>query len=119
MKTIIENQNQTNHKTVAGVIILTVGALLLINQLNLFFIPGWLFSWPMWLIAFGIYTGVKHNFRKPIWVIMIFLGVAFLFTENVADASRVVWPAGIIGAGLWMVLRHHKKADTDYPEKSV
>ncbi|HEY2582154.1 MAG TPA: DUF5668 domain-containing protein, partial [Mucilaginibacter sp.] len=84
--------NSLNGKTMAGIIILIIGAMLLVNQLNLFFIPGWLFSWPMWIIAYGLYMGGKYNFRKPIWIWMIVIGTAFLFSENFNDADRVVWP---------------------------
>ena len=120
METIIENQNKPhNGRTMAGVIIIIIGGMLLINQLNLFFIPGWLFSWPMWIIAYGVYMGAKYNFRKQIWAIMIVVGTAFLLTENVDNAERVVWPVAIMGTGLWMVLKHQKRVrDQEYKESS-
>ncbi|HEY4194935.1 MAG TPA: DUF5668 domain-containing protein [Mucilaginibacter sp.] len=112
MKTIIENPGIQQHKgrTTVGAIILIIGTLLLIDQFNLAFIPDWLFSWPMILVAVGIYSGVKHNFQKSFAFIMIFLGIAFLFTENIDDADRVVWPAMIIAAGSWMVFKNRKTA---------
>ena len=120
MKTIIDNPNiHHNGRTTVGAIILIIGSLLLIDQLNLFFIPDWLFSWPMILIGIGVYSGVRHNFRKPIAAIMILLGVAFLFTENIDDADRIVWPLAIIAAGSWMVFRHKKPvAGIPYKESS-
>lgn len=113
MKTIIENPNIQQHKsrTTVGAIILIIGSLLLIGQFDL--VPDWLFSWPMILIAVGVYSGVKHHFRKPFATIMIILGMAFLFTENINNADRVVWPIAIIAAGTWMILKQHKKADTN------
>ena len=120
METTIENTNKPhNGRTMAGIIILIIGGILLINQLDLFFIPNWLFSWPMWIIAYGAYMGGKYNFRKPIWAIMILLGTAFLLTENIANADRIVWPVAIIGTGLWLVLKHKKNlADTPNKESS-
>ena len=123
MKTIIENPNIQQHKsrTTVGAIILVIGSLLLIGQFDL--LPDWLFSWPMILIAVGVYSGVKHHFRKPFATIMIILGMAFLFTENINNADRVVWPIAIIAAGTWMILKQHKKSDaniidTEYKESS-
>ncbi len=107
-----------NGKAMAGVIILIIGGLLLIDQLNLFFIPGWLFSWPMWIIAYGVYMGGKYNFRKPIWIWMIVLGTAFLFTDNFNNADRIVWPVAIIGVGTWMVLRNKKHTDIPHTENA-
>src|SRR5580693_3158520 len=120
METNISNTNKpTNGKTMAGIIIAAIGGMLLINQLDLFFIPGWLFSWPMWIIAYGLYMGGKYNFRKPVWIWMIVIGTAFLFTENIDNSERLVWPIAIIGVGAWMVMRHsNKPADTQYPNSN-
>lgn len=120
MKTIIENPGiHYSSRTIVGAIILIIGSLLLIDQLNLFFIPDWLFSWPMILIAIGIYSGVKNNFKKPIAVILIFLGVAFLFSDNIDNAGEIIWPAAVIATGAWMVLKHSKPAtETQYKESS-
>ena len=111
---IINQKTPHNGKTMAGIIVLIIGSLLLIDQLNLFFMPHWLFSWPMIIIAYGVYMGGKYNFRKPIWMWMIVLGTAFLFTENFHQADRIVWPIAIIGAGTWMVLRQNGRSQIPY-----
>jgi hypothetical protein len=110
METNISNPNTShNGKTMAGIIIVIIGGLLLIDQFDMFFIPHWLFSWPMWIIAYGVYMGGKYNFRKPVWIWMIVIGTAFLLTENVDNSERLVWPVAIIGVGAWMVMRHNNK----------
>jgi len=117
METNIANPIKShNGKTMAGIIILVIGVMLLVDQLNLFFIPGWLFSWPMWIIAYGVYMGGKYNFRKPIWIWMIVIGAAFLFSENVDDSDRIVWPVAIMAVGTWMVVKQsNKPANVEYP----
>jgi hypothetical protein len=116
METNIINPNTPNNgKVMAGIIVVIIGGLLLINQLNLFFIPGWLFSWPMLMIAYGVYMGGKYNFRKPIWIWLIVLGTAFLFTQNFDDTGRLVWPVCVIGVGAWMVLKHNRHNNVQYP----
>ncbi len=95
----------------AGIIILFIGGILLIDQLNLFFIPGWLFSWPMLIIAYGLYLGAKYHFRKPIWIWMVVLGTSFLFTENFDNADRIVWPVAVMGIGTWMVLKNTRHTE--------
>ncbi len=119
MDTQIKDTNVThNGRTMAGIIILIIGGMLLIDQLDLFFIPHWLFSWPMWLIGYGLYMGGKYNFRKPVWAVLVFIGTMFLFTENVPDAGRIVWPAGIIATGLYLVMKNNKKVDANYSDNS-
>ncbi len=116
MTTNIENPNaQHNGRTIAGIIILVIGCIFLVDQLNLFFIPHWLFSWPMWMIAYGVYMGGKYNFKKPIWLWITVIGTAFLLTENLDNAERFVWPIAIIGVGTWMVLKQRKPVDVQYP----
>ncbi|MGZ3872465.1 MAG: LiaF transmembrane domain-containing protein [Mucilaginibacter sp.] len=116
METIIDNPNKQNGKTMAGIIIVIIGGLLLIDQLDLFFIPGWLFSWPMWIIAYGIYMGGKYNFKKPVWLWLVVMGTAFLLTENFDNADKIVWPVAIIGTGAWMVMKHTKHHETSYQQ---
>jgi hypothetical protein len=114
METTIGNHNKYNGKTTAGLIILAIGGLLLIDQLSWFFIPGWLFTWPMWIIAYGLYVGGKYNFTKPVSIWIIAIGVALLLTENINNADRVVWPVAIISAGAFMVMKHSKPSPATY-----
>ncbi|WPU93098.1 DUF5668 domain-containing protein [Mucilaginibacter sabulilitoris] len=112
-----QSNNPNRGKAMAGVILLVVGGVLLLKQFGDFFIPSWIFSWPMWLIAWGLYLGAKHNFRKASWAILTFLGIAFLFNENIPDAGRIVWPIAIIAFGMWLILRRGKNSDPEFWEK--
>ncbi len=107
MKTLIETNTHNNGKLVAGILIATLGGLLLINQFSPLFIPDWLFSWPMWLIGWGLYIGGKHNFRNNSWLVSVLLGVAFLCTQNIYHADVVVWPIVIMTWGLCMIYRNN------------
>jgi len=109
--------NPRNGKALAGIILLAVGAILLIRQFEFFFIPHWLFTWPMWLIFWGLFIGARSNFHKPSSLILLFLGVVFLLNENINGASDFVWPIAIIAFGLWMILRRHSSFDKGYWEK--
>jgi len=108
---IVTPNNPRNGKALAGIILLAVGAMLLIKQLDFFFVPGWLFSWPMWLVGWGLFIGAKTNFHKPSSFLLILLGIVFLINENFDRADRVVWPIAIIGFGLWLILRRHSHFD--------
>jgi hypothetical protein len=116
MEMHIENPNkQHNGRTIAGIIILLIGGMLLIDQFDWFFIPHWLFSWPMWLIGYGLYLGGKYNFRKPVWAVLVFIGVAFLFSENIGNADRIIWPIGIIATGVYLVTKHTRPVESVPP----
>ncbi|HTD42132.1 MAG TPA: DUF5668 domain-containing protein [Mucilaginibacter sp.] len=114
MNNDIDLQNKPrNNKALAGIILLLVGLVLLVHQLDFFLFPGWLFSWPMILVAIGLYSGAKHNFRNTGWLIMVMLGVVFTLDDAVKgyDMSRVTWPIFIIIFGLWLILRRGNRFD--------
>ncbi|PJJ80111.1 LiaF transmembrane domain-containing protein [Mucilaginibacter auburnensis] len=113
--TNIHSQNGPGKgKVVGGVILLALGAILLLKQLDLFFFPHWIFSGPMWIIGAGLYFGANSNFKKPIWLLVISFGCITLLGEIFPgfDSSDIVWPAILIIVGVWMILRRNKKAAT-------
>jgi predicted membrane protein len=107
------NSPKNNGKVFAGLILLVVGSLLLLRQFSFFFFPGWLFSFPTLLIVIGLYTGYKHNFKNPSWFIMVLIGTIFLSRHILPwfDLRDFVWPIGIIGLGLWLILRRNHTAN--------
>ncbi len=109
--------NPRNGKALAGIILLVVGGVLLIRQFDFFFIPHWLFTWPMWLIFWGLFIGARSNFHKPSSYMLVAIGIIFLINENFHGASNIVWPMAIIAFGAWLILRRHNKFDHDYWNK--
>jgi len=111
-------ENPNKNKAIAGVILLAIGGIFLLRQFSFFIMPGFLFSWPMVLIIWGIYIGAKHNYKKASWVIMVILGVVFLINENVNNSGNIVWPVAIIAFGLWLILRKGKHgSDPEFWER--
>lgn len=98
-----------NGKSIAGVIILVIGVLLLLQQSNLFFFPDWLFSFPMAIIAVGFFIGAKNNFRNVASIILIIIGTAFLLDDIIPGFDDIVWPVMIISFGIWLILKRNKK----------
>jgi hypothetical protein len=112
MKTIIENHDiHHNSRTTVGAIILIIGSLLLIDQLDLAFIPDWLISWPLIFIGAGVYSGIRHNFRNKAWFIFILLGVAFMLENSGLFISNVIWPVALIAFGVFIIARRSYVGD--------
>jgi len=106
-------KNPRNGKALAGIILLMAGVILLFRQFDFFFIPHWLFTWPMLLIGWGLFIGARSNFHKPAPFILILLGVICLVDENFSGASQFIWPVGIIVFGLWLILRRNTSFSFD------
>jgi len=111
MKTIIETQHRYNGRMIAGALIVIIGTLLLVDQLNLVFFPDWLFNWPLILIGIGLYVGVKHNFQNWSWMIWIGVGLAYMLDDALPglNAGDYIWPGAIILVGIYLIVRHGEK----------
>lgn len=102
----------------AGLILLTVGVLLLLHQLGFYF-PTWLISWPMLLIVLGLLTIVKHGFRQPVWIFFIGAGSLFMLDKLNPEIGihRFIWPAILIMIGLWVIFGKHRPWNPERWEK--
>jgi len=103
------NFNNPRHtgRVYGGLFLLAIGAIFFLKQADFFFFPGWLFSWPMILIAVGIYTGLKHNFRGAGWIIPIAIGFIFLIDrmDFGFNLHRFIFPIILVCIGLSLILR--------------
>lgn len=91
----------------AGLFLLVAGGLLLLKTLNVFFFPAWFFTWPVFLIAIGLFSGLRHNFRGGFWLIAIFIGGLLLWDRMNPSLylNRFIAPIIIMGMGLLFILR--------------
>src|SRR5450432_797501 len=63
-----------------GIFILFLGVAALVKA-SVTDLPDWLFSWQMFLIALGFFSGLKHGFRGGSWFIFMLIGGIFLVNE--------------------------------------
>src|SRR5579875_2902543 len=63
-----------------GLFIIAVGAALFLKASGIFF-PRWFFTWPVLLIAFGFFAGIRDGFRHIGWLIPVAIGGIFLADE--------------------------------------
>lgn len=96
----------------AGLLLLCVGAILLLKEFGFPF-PGWLFTWPMILVAFGLLAGAGNSFRDPGWIIITGIGSVFLLDKiwPAIPIHHFIWPVVIIALGLIIMLapRRHRQ----------
>lgn len=106
--------NSHNNNLTAGLLILIVGSVLLLQRLGIFF-PGWIFSWPMLIIAIAMIILVKHQFRSGFGFFMLLFGTFFLLKREFYfpfDIGTYLIPIGLILLGLYlMIFRKSYKDD--------
>ncbi len=111
-KPYVRKRPEPNHK-LGGLVLIAVGILFLLNRIpqtaGLF--PHWFFTWPMILIAIGIFTGVKNGFRHIAWLIFIAIGCYFLLYENNLISLNLrpyALPAGLILLGIIVLVKKNR-----------
>lgn len=90
-----------------GLIILSVGLVLLFDRTGLIDFPRWILSWPMILIVVGVVTGIGKNFKGVGWLVLIIVG-SFLLLAKMPEYSylkQYALPLGVITVGTLLVLR--------------
>lgn len=93
-----------------GIFIVVIGVALLVRRAGVD-IPHWLFSIESFLIAFGIYLGLRHSFKRLVWIVPIAIGGLLLLDDFYPhyDLRDFIWPLLIIGFGLFIMLRSSRR----------
>jgi len=101
-------------RLIGGFAIVIIGGLFLIREMGVW-LPEWLFTWQMLLIAIGLVGAIKHRFTTFGWLVPILVGVAFMLQEYWQDmnVTHYFWPIAIILIGLFMIFRPKKRICRD------
>jgi predicted membrane protein len=94
------------NRVLTGVFLLVIGALLMAKTAGVFF-PSWFFTWPMILIAVGIYSAFQHRFKGGAWMLFLLVGSIFL-ADKISDNFYLrpyFWPIILISTGIFFILR--------------
>lgn len=102
----INNYRGRGSRIWSGFILVCVGVVLLAYKMGAP-IPGWVFTWPVLLIAIGFLVGIKSRFRNPGAFIMILIGGIFLIDQSVPGINfhNYILPVILIGVGILYILR--------------
>jgi predicted membrane protein len=92
-----------------GVFLLLIGSLLLAYKMGAPF-PSWMFTWPVLLLAIGLFIGIKSHFHNPGSFILILIGGVFLVDQLAPgfNLQNFILPIILIGLGILFILRPRK-----------
>ena len=88
--------------------------LLMLRKLNMVPYLNWHNTWPVILIAVGLFIGIQKRFTNNAWWILILIGGAYLIPEfhiMGTSSSALVLPAALIIGGAFMIFRSGKKKE--------
>lgn len=90
----------------SGFFLVIIGLLLLGYKMGAP-IPGWIFTWPVLLIAIGFFVGLRSRFHNPGSFIMILIGSIFLIDQQIPGIQfhNYIVPIILIGLGLLFIFR--------------
>lgn len=114
---------KNNSTLVTSLIFLGIGVFWFLKKWGISF-PEWLFSWPMILVAVGIFIGIGDRFKNPASYILVALGVLFLIEPYINLPRRLyefLWPSIMIGVGLIILINYIKNRNkpAEAPKKKV
>ena len=99
-----------NNNIWTGLFILGIGAVLLMKQSGVEF-PFWFVTWPVLLIAIGVFGAIKNNFRPGGWILIMAIGAIFLADRLTPGMSiqHYAWPILLMAVGFWIIVKpkHH------------
>jgi multisubunit Na+/H+ antiporter MnhB subunit len=112
---MLPNDNQHNHewnashRLIPAVIVIGIGVLFLLNNLNILYFSEWARYWPVILIAIGLVKLVDANSPGGHVTGAILVGVGAILLGQTLGYLNVrmhdLWPLFLIGAGLLMLFR--------------
>ena len=100
------NNYRRNNRVITGLFLVIGGGLYMAYQSGAP-IPRWLFSWEVLLIAIGLLSGIKHQFRNSAWLILIVVGFIFLLDGEIPGLNyhRYIIPMLVIAIGILFIFR--------------
>jgi len=100
---------ENGHRLIPAVILIGIGVLFLLNNLNVFYFVEWARYWPVILIAIGLVKLVDANSPGGHVAGAILVAVGAIFLGQTLGYLNVrlhdLWPLFLIGAGLLMLFR--------------
>jgi predicted membrane protein len=95
----------SNNRTWGGLIILVIGLVFLLRNFGIY-VPGWIFSWHMLLLAIGLFIGFKRNFNGGGWLVMVLIGGYFTISNLVDyDLGKYYFAFALIALGLFLIFK--------------
>ena len=97
--------NSNSSRICTGVIIMVIGLVLFLRNQGVY-IPSWIISWPMLLIAIGLLVGYKRNFHGGGWLAMVLFG-GFFTLGKITDYnfSKYYFSIAFIAVGLFLIFK--------------
>lgn len=95
-----------------GVLIVAIGLVMLLKRLDVLYF-SWHITWPLVLVAVGLFIGIRKQFRNNAWWIITLIGVVNLIPiweiRDGVYSSEIAAPAIVIIAGIALFFRSRKK----------
>lgn len=129
MEALTQQQNQknktvypayrSNNRIISGAILVVLGMIILTKRLGILFFP--VHTGPLFIIAAGLYIGVKHRFRHFASWFLIALGILFAipkFTVLGVLSTKLAAPVTLVLLGIYLIIRTGRKTGRNFQKLS-
>ncbi|WP_192822130.1 LiaF domain-containing protein [Rufibacter sp. LB8] len=103
----------------AGLLLVAVGAVWIADKSDILFLPSWVFSFPMFLILVGLFSGIKNSFRDFGWLFPVVIGIVFLLEDLLPGLTLKPYllPALLIIFGLWVIFKPKSTCENHFKKQ--
>lgn len=97
-----------------GVLLVIVGLAVLLHNMpsTAYLMPSWIYGPHTLLMAIGIYSGIKNDFRNTAWLILILVGVYLTVQRytyiSTHDLNYIGLPLAIVLVGVYTIFKRRK-----------
>ncbi|MBC8984164.1 hypothetical protein H9X96_00055 [Pedobacter sp. N36a] len=100
-----DKKHKFNFQLAAGAAIVSVGLIMLLNNLGLG-IPHWVLSWHTIMLGIGLWIGYHKDFKVSGWLILVIIGGIYTLNDlPFLDLSGLKAGLVFIGLGIYMLIK--------------
>jgi predicted membrane protein len=109
--TNIKTNGNYSNRVWSGLILLIIGLVLFLRNFGIY-IPDWLFSWHVFLIALGLFIGFKRNFHGGGWLALVLVGSYFTLESLSGPGWTKYYFASVLAIlGLYLIFTPKRSAE--------
>lgn len=108
----IKSRQKTSSSVFFGIFLAALGVLIFLDQVKLINFEARF--WPLFLIGFGIFSGLKNGFLRVVPFASILWGVLLMapkFTVMGVSSDRLAWPLFLILGGIFIAMRSKARSE--------
>lgn len=104
----VNEKARTRGRILTGIFLVLAGIVFILDEAKIYTFPEWFFSWKMFLIVLGLIIGVKNNFQKLSWIVLVSIGGIAIIGQDLfpnLNIENYLWPIVLMIIGVIFIFK--------------